>query len=259
MGEFSGYDRRDVNHPLRRPQDYTPDGQRRRRWSRPERKVRLTYRRRPVATVLSTIAVVLVTSLVAVGTTRVGSIFTDETYNASGWAVCSTPISWTTDLHALTPQQAAQIRPLIAKAFNAWGTAAGYTFADGGEALVTYDNAKSSVKTVADISRNIAITLVPDAASDRITKQVVGFASPNLVYPGSKEIVGGYIVLSSDYMASVNAAHQYALILHEMGHALGLADSSDPGNVMFGMVDSRGGLGTGDIAGLKDIEKVCTS
>ena len=59
MGEFSGYDRRDVNHPLRRPQDYGPDGQRRRRWSRPERKVRLTYRRRPVATVLSTIAVVL--------------------------------------------------------------------------------------------------------------------------------------------------------------------------------------------------------
>jgi len=252
-----GYDRRDGTHPLRRPRDYRPDGQRRRRWSRPERAYRLTYRRRPFATILSTIGAVLTTSLIAVATSRVGSIYTDSTYNSSGWAVCSTPISWTTDMHNLPPEIASKVRPQVAQAFAAWGQAAGYTFVDGGEAPVAFDNAKSTVTPVADINRNIAIYFVPDADSDRITKTVVGFASPNLVYPGSKEIVGGYMAMSADYIASVNAARQYALILHEMGHALGLADSTDPGNVMYGQVDTRAGLANGDIEGLKAIEKVC--
>ncbi|MDP1876980.1 MAG: hypothetical protein Q8M17_05435 [Actinomycetota bacterium] len=58
MNDYEGqHERRDTHHPLRRVNDYLPDGTTRtRRWSRPERTYRLTYRRHPMATLASTIA-----------------------------------------------------------------------------------------------------------------------------------------------------------------------------------------------------------
>lgn len=47
-GTMEELDKRNPNHPLRRAKDYV-NGQRRRKWSKPERKYRLAYRRRPLA------------------------------------------------------------------------------------------------------------------------------------------------------------------------------------------------------------------
>ncbi|MDI1289898.1 MAG: hypothetical protein PSX37_08140, partial [bacterium] len=63
-------DRRSPGHPLRRPQDYRPDGTRTRRWSRGERVLRLSFRRRPLVTLASTvIALLMPVTLVYAGTT----------------------------------------------------------------------------------------------------------------------------------------------------------------------------------------------
>jgi len=258
--EQGGYDRRDPNHPLRRPQDYRPDGNRRRRWSAPERKVRLTYRRHPVTTVLCTVGAVMATSVLAWGTTVVGSIYTDTTFSGSGWANCSTPITWTTDTSNLSPAQAAVVRPDVAAAFAAWSKASGYTFADGGEIAVKYDDATSTVKPVLDINRNIAVYFVPDSKSTTLSKSVVGFGSPSRVFAETREIVNGYFVVSTDYLVRSDSQKRRMLFMHELGHALGLADSDDPDNIMFRYLDtddSIGRVGAGDTAGIHAIEKTC--
>ena len=123
--------------------------------------------------------------------------------------------------------------------------------------LVTYDDATSSVKPVVDLNRNIAVYFVPDSKSSIITRSVVGYGTPSRVFPDTKEIVNGYFVVSTDYLVKTNSARRQVLFTHELGHALGLADSDDPSNIMFRYLDTAEVLGAGDIAGIKAIEKVC--
>lgn len=83
------HERRSPSHPLRRPDDYLPDGvTRRRRWSRPERAYRLRYRRRPFATVLATVSAILVTAVIAsaAGTLGTASIPTERKVKAVTWS-----------------------------------------------------------------------------------------------------------------------------------------------------------------------------
>ncbi|MDO9485341.1 MAG: matrixin family metalloprotease [Actinomycetota bacterium] len=255
----AGIDRRDPQHPLRRAHDYADSGQRTRTWTRPERRFRLSYRRSPIATVVCSLLVLISSSAVAYGTTRVGSIYSDETFAGSGWATCSTPISFTTDTSNLPKSVAAKIRPDLAAAFDAWAQGSGYTFVDNGELPVVFNDSSSSVTTASDLGRNIAVHFVPNAHSTMITSEVVGFASPNKVFADTKEIVGGYMVLSSDYVKVVDPVHRRALFMHELGHALGLAHSEDPGNVMYKYMHNNATLASGDIAGIRAIEKVCAS
>ncbi|MDP2288523.1 MAG: matrixin family metalloprotease [Actinomycetota bacterium] len=255
----TGADRRDPHNPLRRPSDYTGDGRRRRHWTGPERLLRLNYRRSPIATLICTLTLLMGTSAVAYGTTRVGSIYNDEAFAGSGWASCSTPISFTTDTSYLSKDMAASIRPDLAAAFEEWTRGAGYAFVDEGEHPVVFDDATSTVRTSADLQRNIAVYFVPDSRSRMITSAVVGFASPNMVRPDTREIVGGYMVVSADYVKVVDPVRRRALFMHELGHALGLAHSDDPGNVMYKYMHNNATLASGDIAGIKAIEKVCAS
>ncbi|MFA7324787.1 MAG: hypothetical protein WC005_10570, partial [Candidatus Nanopelagicales bacterium] len=61
-------DRRDGSHPLRRARDYRTNRSRTRLWSRPERSYRLSYRRHPLVTFVSTlIAVILPGAVVFAG------------------------------------------------------------------------------------------------------------------------------------------------------------------------------------------------
>lgn len=250
--------RRDPTHPLRREKDYRPDGTRRRRWFAPERKYRLSYRRRPFATAASTAAAIIATPLIAYGTTQVASIFENTPYKDSGWSSCETPITWTTDTSNLPADMAETVRPRLAKAFSNWSKESGYTFLDAGESPVVYDNASSSIRPVADLNRNISIYFVNDSESDMLTKSVVGYASPSLVWTDSREITGGYAVFNIDYLKVAGEKKHVALFTHEIGHALGLADSKDSGNIMYYLVDKNSSLGDGDVSGLRAIIKPCT-
>ena len=253
-------EKRDPNHPLRKARDYQADGvTRRRTWFKPERKYRLAYRRRPFATFITTVAAVIATSLAGVATTTVvGSIYSNTSFAGSGWATCASPITWTTDTSYLTPAQAALVRPDLAAAFAAWSKASGLTFADKGEVPVKYDDATTTVTPVVDMTRNIAVFFVPDAKSSIITKSVVGFGTPSRVFADTKEIVNGYFVVSTDYLVRTDSQRRQQLFMHELGHALGLADSDDPGNIMFRYLDTTQTPGEGDVAGIKAIEKVCS-
>ena len=251
-------EKRDPHHPLRRPRDYKPDGTRRRTWYRPERKYRLAYRRRPFTIFITTVAAVIATSLAGVATTSVvGSIFANSAFAGSGWANCSSPITWSTDTSNLTPDQAALVRPDLAAAFEAWSKASGLIFADKGEVPVKYDDSTTKLQTGVDLNRNIAVYFIPDSESSIITRSVVGYGTPTRVFSDTKEIVSGYFVVSTDYLVRTNSERRRVLFMHELGHALGLADSDDPDNIMFRYLDTTVSLGAGDIAGIQAIEKAC--
>lgn len=244
-------DMRDGSHPLRRAKDYV-NGQRRRKWSKPERKYRLAYRRRPLATVASTAAAVVASATIAYGGAQVASIFQGTAYENSGWAVCSTPITWTVD--GGNPYHGD-----LGWAFAQWQAASGYTFVFAGEVPTNFDNAKTVVSTVSTIDNNIAIKFLRDTQSDFLTERVVGFASPSKVWANEKEIVGGYAGFNIDYLVNASQKERRSLFLHEIGHALGLADSDDKANIMYRYLDGQLVIGSGDINGLKVLVKPCVS
>lgn len=250
--------RRDPSNPLRRSRDYLPDGTRRRHWSKPERSYRLSYRRRPFATAASTIAAIIATPVIAYGATQVASIFDGTALKDSGWSSCETPITWTTDTRNLDPAMAERVRPHLDKAFDSWSEASGYTFVDAGETPIVFNDEKSEVRPVADLNRNISIYFATDAESTMLTKSVVGFASPSLVWTDAREITGGYAVFNVDYLRKTGDKKHEALFTHEIGHALGLADSKDASNIMYYLVDKNAALSDGDVSGLRAIIKPCT-
>jgi hypothetical protein len=244
-------DMRDGSHPLRRAKDYV-NGQRRRKWSKPERKYRLAYRRRPFATVASTAVAIVASATIAYGSVQVASIFEGTPYENSGWAVCETPITWTVD-------GGAPYHNDLKWAFDQWQSASGYTFAYAGEAPTNFDNARTLVTTVAQMDNNIAVVFMRDAQSDFLTTKVVGFASPSKVWANDKQIVNGYAGFNVDYLVNAPQKERRSLFLHEIGHALGLADSDDKDNIMYRYLDGQLKFGSGDIEGLKVLVKPCVS
>lgn len=242
--------------PQRRWTDLVPDGRKRRKWSKPERKYRLAYRRRPFATAMSTAVAVAATGALAYGTTQVGSIFDGTPYAGSGWA-CGVPVTWTTDLSEVSESEREAVRAGLQRSFATWSGATGLQFTYAGEVETTYDDAQTLVTPVADLNRNIAVTVLPDRQSTFLTPQVVGFGSPSQVYLDSRAITGGYVGFSAEYVAKASPKQRQALFTHEIGHALGLADSDDAGNVMYRIVDKKAVLSDGDVAGMKAILKPC--
>lgn len=249
-------DMRNENHPLRRAKDYV-NGQRRRRWSKPERAYRLSYRRRPLATAASTAIAVVASGAIAYGTANVGSIFAGTQYDGAGWATCAAPITYTLDVANVPDMMRDKVRSEIDAAFTAWSTGSGYTFLNAGESPTVYDDAASSVSTVAEINRNIAITFLWDKDSTTLTKTTVGFAGPSKVFTDSKEIVGGYAAFNINYLIKSKPAENMSLFTHEIGHALGLGHSEDKDNIMYSMLDSNPSLGSGDVSGLRSLMKEC--
>ncbi len=67
------HERRSPDHPLRRSKDYDAEGNRVRRWSNPERAVRLSYRSRPLITLAATVLAVILPATLVVGATNIGS------------------------------------------------------------------------------------------------------------------------------------------------------------------------------------------
>ena len=244
-------DMRDGSHPLRRPKDYV-NGVRRRKWSKPERKYRLAYRRRPLATATSTVAAVLATAGIAYGSVQVTSIFAGTPYENSGWAVCETPITWTVD-------GGAPYHNDIKWAFAQWQNASGYQFAFAGEVATNFDDTKTLVTTVPIMDNNIAIVFLRDTQSTFLTDSVVGFASPSKVWANDKQIVNGYAGFNVDYLVNASQKERRNLFMHEIGHALGLADSDDKGNIMYRYLDGQLTLADGDINGLKVLVKPCSN
>lgn len=87
---------------------------------------------------------------------------------------------------------------------------------------------------------------------------IAGVAGPigiNSGVPGSRRFVSGQVVLDAEQLRGIQQrpdgrAQARAVILHELGHLVGLQHVADRDQVMFSESGARTSYGTGDLQGL---------
>ena len=90
-----------------------------------------------------------------------------------------------------------------------------------------------------------------------LTDHTAGLGGSRVVdYPdGRRRLIAGTIALSIDTYRSLEAdadrEHQLAILLHELGHVLGLAHVDNPGELMHDDNLGRTAYGPGDLEGLR--------
>ncbi len=186
------------------------------------------------------------------------SIFTDSNLKGAGWASCPTAIVWDADVTALSPRGATNAISDLDWAITTWGKAAGLPVTRGASVPLIYDNASATVNSGATPGgRKIYVKFVQDKDSNYLSGRVVGVATPTSVIQSNAEVIGGSAAFRVDYVEYANKSESRTLLLHELGHALGLGHSNDKKSVMFPIVTSTIDLSAGDTAGIKAFTKNC--
>jgi hypothetical protein len=136
----------------------------------------------------------------------------------------------------------AQYDALVEQAFQEWGAASGLTFEQ------VSDSSQSDIR-------------IGWGNFNTTSSGVVGYTSyeyqndqldPNVIIrledPSQDSLVTG---TGGNQAYSGTDANLYQVLLHEIGHALGLADNADPNSVMYYQASNNTTLDSNDIAGMQ--------
>jgi hypothetical protein len=162
--------------------------------------------------------------------------------NVITWSVATTPGSASSPFSSY---MTAGETPLVSQAFQAWGAASGLTFEEVPDSALsdirigwgTFDTADSGVLGYTSFQAQSgqiqpnAMVRLEDPSEDALVTNPDG----NLSYSGTN-------------------AELYQVLLHEIGHAIGLADNSGPNSVMYAAAGaSNRSLDGTDIAGAQTL------
>lgn len=139
--------------------------------------------------------------------------------------------------------------------------ATGFTFRYAGStSVVPFRKGRSTIEQVPDDALYVAWTT--SSVVPRLAGNVIGLGGPGTSYSriGTQWRVesAGVVIDKSAHLSTAigkNGATLQSLLLHELGHAMGLGHSESKANVMYEGLGSwsRPHLGPGDRAGLHDL------
>lgn len=178
-----------------------------------------------------------------------------------GWGLCATPITFSIDARTLPAKYRDAASADVSWALGWWGTVTGLAFSLVPDVPTSVDR-ETSVITPDDgveRERHIYIRFTPDEDVASLAGNVVGLGGPTRLYMKSRELVGGALNLSTAYSKTASVAERRALMLHELGHVIGLGHSKDPRNIMYPIVSENNWLGPGDMIGAAILDRPCTS
>ena len=136
---------------------------------------------------------------------------------------------------------AAGVKSEIERAMREWQKYANITFAPGGRA---------------DAARTIAIQFARGSHGDGYPFDGLGGTLAHTFYPAppNTEPLAGDMHLDADETWHIGTTTDvFSVVLHELGHALGLGHSTTPGTVMYPYYRFSSGLTDDDIAGIRDL------
>jgi hypothetical protein len=144
-------------------------------------------------------------------------------------------------LHASAlPLPESDVRAALQAVLAEWGTYAAIIF---------------TPTTRVEASASIDISFPSGDHGDGFPFTPYGVVLAHTFYPPpNPEPIAGDMHVNYDQEWSVNGSLQlYAVMLHEMGHALGLGHSDTPGDVMYPYYQATGHLASGDIQALRTL------
>lgn len=178
-----------------------------------------------------------------------------------GWALCTTPITFSIDSRTLPAKYRGTASADVEWALGWWGTVTGLAFSRVPDVPTSVDRATSVIAPEDGVERerHIYIRFTPDEDVASLAGNVVGLGGPTRLYMRSRELVGGALNLSTAYAQTASRSELRALMLHELGHVIGLGHSKDPRNIMYPIVSENNWLGPGDMIGATVLDRPCTS
>lgn len=196
------------------------------------------------------------------------SIFADQAavYVGAGWDSCGAPITWSVDTTSMGAKDAKARIADLEWALDQWSQASGLTFEYVGRESMTLDPKTATLRSDADgqKTRHVAFSFLKDKSTKLLSKTVVGQGSPmaqSVTSGGVTEtsIISGSAIFSIDFLEDASKKDARALILHEIGHVMGLGHVDDDSQVMHPMLDGNVTLGDGDLAGVRAINGTCNA
>jgi len=170
----------------------------------------------------------------------------DPTGSPIGWSSCA-PIPYQVDFNG-APQTAVQD---VATAISDLSAASGYTFTYEGTTSDMPGPVRANEAMAGQVAPLLIAFLNSSSGEERGTGGVE-WAGPA---GGREKVVYGYAIIDSSVEASPGYgpdAFEGAILLHELGHAMGLAHPPDPNEIMWPTIVDGGprNYEAGDRAGL---------